>query len=168
MGRSRNLLLAAGAVAVLTFAACSEEDQNNAEDTANSLADRAENAANSIADQAGDVAATAVSAAQNAAEEATQDAAETLVRNLAAQQGEEQFADAGHPLDSDGLTCEATAAEGLKSVDVNCTGTTEDGGAAELTGTTDELPGSSVTEIKGTFKGTVDGAEVFTSDTLGG
>jgi hypothetical protein len=65
------------------------------------------------------------------------------------------------------LTCEATAADGLDSVDVNCTGTTEDGGEAALTGTTDELPGESITEVEGTFTGTVDGAEVFTTDTLG-
>src|SRR3990170_4967209 len=71
------------------------------------------------------------------------DVVETAARNIAAEQGEEQFSDAGHPLDDEGLTCEATAADGAEAVDISCTGTTEDGAAAELTGTTSELPGAS-------------------------
>ena len=56
----------------------------------------------------------------------------------------------------------------LDAVDVMCTGTTDDGAAAEMTGTSDELPGASVTELEGQFTGTVDGTEAFTTDTLGG
>ena len=37
-----------------------------------------------------------------------------------------------------------------------------------MTGTTDELPGASVTELEGAFTGTVDGTEAFSTDTLGG
>ena len=51
---------------------------------------------------------------------------------------------------------------------IDCTGTTADGGAAALTGTTTEVPGASVTSLEGDFAGTVDGAEVFTTQTLGG
>ena len=61
-----------------------------------------------------------------------------------------------------------SAEGGLDQVDVNCTGTTEDGGAAVLTGTTSEIPGASITELDGTFTATVDGEPVFETDTLGG
>jgi hypothetical protein len=101
-----------------------------------------------------------------AVEEGAGEAAEALARNLAAQFGTEQFDDAGHPIDGD-LDCTATVADGVDTIDIECTGTTEDGGAAELTGTTEEIPGLSFTELNGTFTGTVDGTEVFTSDQLG-
>ena len=42
------------------------------------------------------------------------------------------------------------------------------GGAAVLTGTTNELPGASVVSLNGQFTGTVDGATVFTTQRLGG
>ena len=51
---------------------------------------------------------------------------------------------------------------------VNCTGTTKDGKAVKLSGTTSELPGASVTELEGSFTGTVDGQQVFTTQELGG
>jgi hypothetical protein len=151
----RRKLLAGVIAAVATFGlvACNDDD----DETADSIIEDAESAAR-----------TAVSEAGEAVEEAGADAAEAVVRNLAAQQGAQEFADAGSPLDDNGLTCEATASDGLDSVDVNCTGTTDDGGEAALTGTTDELPGESITEVEGTFTGTVDGTEVFTTDTLGG
>ena len=76
---------------------------------------------------------------------------------------------AGHEIDEDGLTCTAAIGEGGRdSVDVKCTGTTVDGGDAALTGTTNELPGASITELKGSFTATVDGEEVFETDQLGG
>ena len=91
------------------------------------------------------------------------------VRNFARVQAEEQFNAAGHEIDDDGLTCTAAIGEGGRdSVDVTCTGTTVDGGEAELTGTTSELPGASITELKGSFTATVDGEEVFETDQLGG
>ena len=43
-----------------------------------------------------------------------------------------------------------------------------DGAVAEMTGTTSELPGASITELDGDFVGTVDGAEVFRTERLGG
>ena len=145
------------AVLSLAFSACSDEDQDELEDTADSIAEEVEEAARSIATEV-----------EEAVDEAATDAAELVARNLAAEQGEQQFEDAGFPLDDSGLACEATVTDELDAVDVTCTGTTADGAAAELTGTTDELPGASVTELEGQFTGTVDGTEAFTTDTLGG
>jgi uncharacterized protein YbjQ (UPF0145 family) len=154
MEHRRKLLVGIAAVAALGLVACGNDDDDG---TADSIIEDVESAAR-----------TAVSEVSEAADEAGADAAEAVVRNLAAQQGAQEFADAGSPLDDDGLTGEATASDGLDSVEVNCTGTTEDGKEAALTGTTDELPGESITEVEGTFTGTVDGSEVFTTDTLGG
>jgi hypothetical protein len=153
MDHRRKLLVALAAVSALGLAACGNDDDA----TADSIIDDAEAAAR-----------TAVSEAGQAVDDVSADAAELAVRNLAAEQGEEQFADSGHPLDDDGLTCEATASDGLDSVDVSCTGTTQAGEEAKLTGTTDELPGASITEVEGTFSGTVGGSEVFSTDKLGG
>ena len=133
------------------FAACSGEDADELDETAESVAENMEEAAR-----------TAVSEVGEAVDEAATDAAELVARNLAAEQGEQQFEDAGFPLDDDGLACEATVGDGLDSVEVMCTGTTENGEAAEMTGTTNELPGASVTELEGEFTGTVDGTEAFT------
>lgn len=134
------------AVAVLlTIAACSEEAQDAVKADVES----------------------AVTEAGDAVAEASDDAGEALVRNIATQQGEEQFNNAGHPLDGS-LTCEATVQDDLATIAVSCTGTTQAGGAAALTGTTSELPGASVVTLDGAFTGTVDGAEVFTTERLGG
>jgi hypothetical protein len=152
MNSRRKLLVAVAAVSALGLTACGNDDDA----TADSIIDDAEAAVR-----------TAVSEAGQAVDDASADAAELAVRNLAAEQGEQQFADSGHPLDDDGLTCEATASDGLDSVDVNCTGTTEAGEDATLTGSTDELPGQSITEVDGTFSGTVGGSEVFSTDKLG-
>jgi len=110
---------------------------------------------------------SAASDVENAADDALNNAAEVVVRNLATQQGEEQFQNAGQTLEGP-LTCEAKVEDGVSKVDVNCTGTTKDGQAAALTGTTDELPGASVVSIKGQFVGTVGGTQVFSVDHLGG
>ncbi len=59
-------------------------------------------------------------------------------------------------------------ADGVDQIDISCTGTTQDGGAAELTGHTNEIPGASVVTLDGEFTGTVDGEEVFTTQRLGG
>ena len=97
------------------------------------------------------------------------DATELAVRNFAALQGAEQFNHAGYEIDEDGLTCTAEVGKGgLDQVIVRCTGTTKDGGEAVLTGTTSELPGASITELKGSFSATVDGDVVFETDQLGG
>jgi hypothetical protein len=152
MHHRRNLLVAVAALGALGLVSCGNDDDS----TADSIIEDAEAAVR-----------TAVSEAGQAVDDASADAAELAVRNLAAEQGEDQFADSGHPLDDDGLTCEATASDGLDSVDVNCTGKTEDGEAAKLTGKTDELPGESITEVEGTFTGTVAGSEVFSTDKLG-
>jgi hypothetical protein len=110
---------------------------------------------------------SAASDVADAADDAVNDAAEALARNIATQQGEEQFNNAGHELDGP-LTCEATIADGVSEIEISCTGTTQAGGAAALTGTTDEIPGASVVELEGQFSGTVDGTEVFNTSSLGG
>ena len=103
------------------------------------------------------------------ANEVLDDATEAAVRNFARLQAEEQFNAAGYEIDDDGLACTAAIGEGGRdSVDVECTGTTVDGGEAALIGTTSELPGASITELKGSFTATVDGADVFETDQLGG
>ena len=79
------------------------------------------------------------------------------MRNRVAEQRTEQFADAGYPLNDEGLSCAATASDGLDSVSVQCTGTTEAAEQAELTGETAEFPGASSVEVEGMFTGTVDG-----------
>lgn len=157
MQRFRPLLLGVAAAATFLVSACSEEDRDDLGDTADSVIEDVE-----------DAARTAASEVEEAAGEVTDDVAETAARNIATQQGEEQFADAGAPLDDSGLSCEATVGDDATTVDVSCTGTTEDGKAAALTGSTSELPGASVTELEGQFTGTVDGQEVFSTETLGG
>lgn len=151
----RNRILVPSALALLSLGAgaCSEDTK----DTAETLI---ENAATDVQ--------SAITDVQEAGANVLDSAAETAIRNLATQQGEEQFANADNPLDADGLTCEAKVAEDVEKVDVSCTGKTEDGKAAELAGQTDEIPGASVTELEGSFSGTVDGAEVFTTEKLGG
>ena len=138
------------------------------EEAARTAVTEAEAAARTAVTEAEAAARTAVTEAEAAVDEATADAVETAVRNLVAEQGEEQFTDAGYPLNDEGLSCEATASDGLDSVGVQCTGTTEAGEQAELNGETAELPGESIVELEGTFTGTVDGGEVFSTDVLGG
>jgi hypothetical protein len=110
---------------------------------------------------------TAASEIGNAAGDVTNAAAETLARNIATQQGEEQFKNAGQELDGP-LTCEAKVESGVAKIDINCTGTTKAGGAAALTGTTNELPGASVVSLNGQFTAVVDGTTVFNTQRLGG
>jgi hypothetical protein len=149
----RRQLLAAVAVVTVLVAACSDDD--DIADTASSLVDDANDAAGSLADQARD-----------AAGDVATDAAETAVRNVAARAGANEFDKAGAPIDGE-LTCETDATGGADAIKVTCSGSTTSGGAAEMTGTTSEAPGASVTEIKGEFVGTVDGSETFRVDHLG-
>lgn len=110
------------------------------------------------------------SAATNAVDiidEASEDAVEMAARNFASVQGGQEFEAAGHPID-DQLTCEADATSDLTAVEIDCTGTTVDGGQASMSGTTSEFPGVSFNELDGDFVGTVDGTEVFTTERLGG
>ena len=135
----------AAIVMMLTIASCSEDTQDAVESDL-------ESAVTEVGDAVG---------------EAARDAAEALARNIATQQGEEQFNDAGHEL-AGPLTCEATVQDDLANIEISCTGTTQTGGAAVLTGTTNEIPGASVVTLNGDFTATVDGAEVFTTERLGG
>src|SRR5688500_1042232 len=88
--------------AALVIAGCSEDTQDAVEDDL-------------------DTAATEVGEAVG---EATNDAGEALARNIATQQGEEQFNNAGHELDGP-LTCEATVRDDVAQIDITCTGTTQ-------------------------------------------
>ena len=110
---------------------------------------------------------TAATDLANAAGNAANDAAEALARNIATQQGEEQFKNAGQELDGP-LTCTAKIQDGVTKIDINCTGKTKAGGAATLTGTTNEIPGASVVSLDGQFTAAVDGTTVFTTQRLGG
>jgi hypothetical protein len=129
----------------LGFAACSSDSRDELEEDAR----------------------TAISDASEAIDEAVRDAAEAAARNIATEQGEEQFRNAGHPIEGK-LSCEAEADDSVDEIEISCTGTTEAGGDAALTGTTSELPGASVVTLDGEFTGTVDGDEVFSTTRLGG
>lgn len=141
---TRRIFITVALVGALAAAGCSD-------DTRTSMATDLQNAATDVGEAAGDLA---------------DNAAEALVRNIATQQ-EEQFTNAGYALDGP-LTCTATVTDGADSIEIACTGTTQDGGAASLAGATDELPGASVVSLSGSFVGTVDGQEVFTTSQLGG
>ncbi len=138
MRSSRALLLLAAALSLTLLGACSDD---------------------SVDDAAEDVG--------DAVDEASNDAIEVAARNIASAQGEDQFSDVGIDVEGD-LACEATADEAADAVDISCTGTSTDGQDLALDGTTDEIPGASVTELEGTFVGTADGDEVFSVNTLGG
>lgn len=151
-------LLVVVVLALTAAAGCSDDgdDDQDAGDTAESVVDEAEEGAEDAA-----------STASSVVEETGLDAAEAAARTIAEEQGEEEFAANDAELDGD-LSCEATApGEDASTIDVECTGTTQDGGEAVLSGTTSETPGASATELEGDFTGTVDGDEVFSTDTLG-
>lgn len=144
-GRMTRRLAAAGAVVLaLGFSACSDDTIESIEDDVQS----------------------AVTDAVDAVEEVSGDAIETATRLFVTEQAEDEFDAVGHPIEGD-LTCTADASEDLTSVEIACSGTTVDGGNAELTGTTSEIPGVAITEIEGEFVGTVDGEEVLNTDVLG-
>jgi hypothetical protein len=164
MHHTHKLGLTAVAVVALGLAACSDDDG----ETVESIVEEIEAAARTAVTEAEEAVDEAATEAEEAVDEAATDAVETAVRNLVAEQGEEQFTDAGYPLNDEGLSCDATASDGVDSVSVQCTGTTEAGAPAELTGETAEFPGESIVEVVGTFTGTVDGSEVFSTDVLGG
>ena len=125
---TRRIFITVALVGALAAAGCSD-------DTRTSMATDLQNAATDVGEAAGDLA---------------DNAAEALVRNIATQQGEEQFTNAGYALDGP-LTCTATVTDGADSIEIACTGTTQDGGAASLAGATDELPGASVVSLSGSW-----------------
>jgi hypothetical protein len=171
-------IIAVLALSTVAIAGCSSDEQDSissqvesaATDVSSAVDDAASQASNALDEAATDVSSAvddAVTAVSSAADEASTDAAEVVARNIAAEQGAAAFEDAGYPLDG-GLTCEATAGADVEAVEIDCTGTTTDGGKASLTGTTSEMPGASATTLNGDFTGTVDGTEAFTSQSLGG
>ena len=118
-------------------------------------------------DDARSTVSSVASSVSGAVDDATKNAAETLARDVAVKQGAEEFKKAGHELNGN-LTCESSAEDSATEVAINCTGTTKNGKAVKLSGTTNELPGASVTKLEGSFTGTVDGQQVFTTQNLGG
>ena len=140
------LLLAPAAISLALFAACGDDSDD---------------------DDAGDAIDDAAQDVGDAVGEAGNDIAETVARNLAAAQGEDEFEAAGVDV-ADELACEAAMTDDASAVQVTCTGTSEDGQELAMLGTTSEVPGESVTELEGEFVGTADGEEVFAVDTLGG
>jgi hypothetical protein len=136
-----HLLVAPALSLVLLGAGCGDDDDTSADDVVENVS--------------------------TVVDEGVNDAVETAARNIASAQGEDEFSAADIEVDGD-LTCEATADDSAGAVDISCTGTSTDGQELALTGTTDEIPGASVTELEGTFTGTADGTEVFSVDTLGG
>ena len=166
------------AISAFAVAGCSSDEQDSASsdvesavsEVSSAVEDAASEASSALDDAASDVSRAVDDAAtvvRGVVDDATSEAAEAVARNIAAEQGESAFEDAGYELDG-GLTCEATAGDDVEAVDIDCTGTTSDGKDAALTGTTSEMPGASATTLNGDFTGTVDGAEVFTSQSLGG
>ena len=145
-GRSvRRTMLSLLAVPAVAFAAsaCSEETQ-----------DSLETAAEDVGDDVSD-----------AADDVQRDGAEVIARNLATELGETAFEENDQPLDGK-LKCKANASAGIDEIKINCKGTTQDGGAATMKGTTSEFPGRSGTTLEGTFTGTVDDKELFSVDQL--
>ncbi len=86
-------------LALLSITACSSDSRSSLETDLRSVA-------TDVADAAG---------------EAADDAAEVLARNIATQQGEEQFKNAGQEL-SGPLTCTADVRDGVAQIDISCTG----------------------------------------------
>jgi hypothetical protein len=165
-------------LALVAFAACGDDDTTEEDvrgnitqasdaltEASEALDEQATEASGDLDEAASDVS-DAITEGSEKIDDAAAQAAEFVARNIAALQGAAEFDDAGYPLDG-GLDCTATVSDDVDAVDIACTGTTEDGDAAELTGTTNEIPGESVIELDGSFTGTVDGTEVFTTETLG-
>lgn len=107
------------------------------------------------------------SSIENDVQNGTDAVAESVARNVATQQGEEQFKNAGHEL-AGPLVCTAKVEQNAAKIRIECTGSTKSGAVASLSGTTNELPGASVVALNGQFVGTVNGAQVFESRRLGG
>ncbi len=148
LGGRYGLRIASGAVAVvvgLGLSGCSSK-------TRSSVASDVRNAGTEVAGVASSVGSNA---------------AEAAARNVATRQGGQQFNDAGQEL-SGPLVCEAKVQRGVANVDITCNGMTKAGGVATLIGTTNEIPGASVVALRGTFTGTVDGQQVFSTKRLGG
>ena len=143
--RRRTISALAATVLAVSAAACSDDTRESVEEDVES----------------------AITEVVDVLDEASEDAVELAARNFASVQGGQEFENAGHPIDGD-LSCEADATDDLTAVDIDCTGTTVDGGEASLTGTTSEFPGASFDELDGDFVGTVDGTEVFSTERLGG
>lgn len=135
-------------------------------DTTDDATDDAEGAIEDATDEVVDAVEDVSGAVADAIDEFGEDAVEVVARNLASTNAAQEFRDAGHPIEGE-LRCTADATEDLTAVELDCSGATEDGGVASMTGSTTELPGASVTELEGDFVGFVDNVEVFATDALG-
>lgn len=77
----------------------------------------------------------------------------------------EAFASAGFPI-QDQLDCEVEGV-GESDVSADCTGTTEQGADVAFTGSYDTGDTDFTDGVQGTFTGSVEGTEVFSTDCLG-
>lgn len=143
---------------VVALGACGGDDDVTDDDVDDAVEGAVEDIEEGVEDVTGAIG--------DAIEEVGEDTVELAARNLASTHAADEFADAGYPIDG-GLSCTADATDDLTAVDLECTGATEDGGVASMTGTTTELPGESLTELEGDFVGFVDTEEVFRTDALG-
>jgi hypothetical protein len=132
---------------VFWASACSAQDNENARQTATSIA-------NDVSANAG----PAFDEAKQKVKDGAKDVREAAVRNAVAVAGPSEFRRRGHDVASP-MTCSATSpSSGVFTVE--CTGTTKDNKKATITGTD---PG----EADATFAGAIDGTEVFRQTCLG-
>ena len=99
-------------------------------------------------------------------EEQRDEVAEVVARTIAAQGGEEGFANEGIEVDGD-LECTATSEGGAERVAVSCTGTGVDGEELAVEGDLRVQIGDNGDSARGSFVGTADGEEVFSKECIG-
>ena len=99
-------------------------------------------------------------------QELVDDTAELAARTIAAEGGEEGFANAGIEVDGD-LECTSTSEGGADRVSVTCTGSGVDGEELAVEASVVMQGGDSGDEARGTFVGTADGEEVFSEECIG-
>ena len=99
-------------------------------------------------------------------EEQRDEVAEVAARTIAAEGGEEGFANEGIEVDGD-LECTATSEGGAERVAVSCTGTGVDGEELAVEGDLRVQIGDDGDSARGSFVGTADGEEVFSEECVG-
>jgi hypothetical protein len=138
------LFLAVLVLGTAALGACSKADSDKANQTVSSVGDQLSND---------------IEQAKNGIQNASQEVREAAVRNGTAEAAPPEFRRQGYVVNSP-MQCSASSPQ-LGEFTVNCTGTTNDGRAAAVTGT--DPPG----DAAATFTGTIDGNQVFMQDCLG-
>jgi hypothetical protein len=145
----------------LGAAACSQGDQDRAEQTTDSVADDARQAGNEIGhslDSLGEDARQRVQEAADQLRSSSKDVREATARNAVSSVAAGEFKRQGVTLDGT-PTCEASS-DKIGAYHVQCTGPTTDGRTASLVG---DDPGDGPSN----FVGSVDGQEVFRQECVG-